>query len=173
MKIYLASSLFSISDQFWNEIIADEFKKAGYEIYNPQSDNTANDKDNPNVEVSAKSIFWGDTSAVLRSNIIIANIDGLSIDSGVASEAGIMWHLCQEEYTSTPHYGIIGYRSDIRKYGEGDQRFYFNQYVVGLIQDVGKIVDLNVPINKLDVEAYRIEARKIVEAVNELVKEWE
>ena len=168
VKIYLASPLFGASEQFWNAIVADELRLAGFEVFNPQSDNTANDKDNPNVEVTAQSIFRGDTKEVLGANIIVANLDGLSIDSGVAAECGIFWAL-NNEYSKDTYKGIIGYRSDIRKYGEGDQRFYFNQYVVGLIESIGQIIDLNPPDNKLDTEAYRLEARKIVEGVKALL----
>jgi nucleoside 2-deoxyribosyltransferase len=170
IKVYLASPLFSISEQFWNAIVADELRKAGYKVFNPQSDNTANDKDNPNVEVTAHSIFAGDTYEVECCNYIVANLDGLSIDSGVAAECGIMWALKNHTMREMNH-GIIGYRSDIRKYGEGDQRFYFNQYVVGLIQSMGEVVDINPPDDKLDIEAYRVEARKIVEALDKAKKE--
>jgi hypothetical protein len=166
-KVYLGSPLFSASEQFWNEVVADELKKAGFEVFNPQSDNTANDKDNPNVEVSAKSIFAGDTKEVISANYMVANIDGLSIDSGLAAECGIFWAMKKNaEGLGSNHYkGIVGYRSDIRKYGEGDQRFYFNQYVVGLIEDIGVMVDINPPNDKLDIDAYRTEARKIVKAL--------
>jgi hypothetical protein len=167
IKIYLASPLFSASEQLWNAIVADELKAAGFDVFNPQSDNSANDKDNPNVEVTAESIFKGDTNEVLGANIIVANLDGLSIDSGVAAECGIFWAL-HNEYSRDCYMGIIGYRSDIRKYGVGDQHFYFNQYVVGLIESIGQIVDLNPPENKLDVEAYQAEAKKITEAVKRL-----
>ncbi|MFW6007660.1 MAG: nucleoside 2-deoxyribosyltransferase [archaeon] len=165
-RIYLASPLFSISEQFWNEIVADELRKAGYEVFNPQSDNTANDKDNPNAKVTAKTIFDGDTNEVLKADAIVANLDGLTIDPGLAAECGIMWKLNKSH--NLHHKGIIGYRSDIRKYGKGDQRFYFNQYVVGLIEDCGKIVDLNPPENKLDLDLYRREAKKIVDELNNL-----
>ena len=167
MKIYLASPLFNIGEQFWNEIVADELRKAGHQVFNPQSDNTANDKDNKNVEVTALSIFFGDTKEVEEADLIVANLDGLAIDPGLAAECGIMWK--QYQIDNSSYKGIIGYRSDIRKNGEGDQRFYFNQYIVGLIETIGEIIDLNVPINKLNIEEYREEAKKIVKTVEKLI----
>lgn len=165
-RIYLASPLFSIGEQFWNEIVADELRKAGYEVFNPQSDNNANDKDNPNAEVTAKSIFDGDTKEVLKADAIVANLDGLAIDPGLAAECGIMWQLTKSH--NLHHKGIIGYRSDIRKNGNGDQRFYFNQYVIGLINNVGEIVDLNPPEDKLNIKCYRKEVKKIINKLNNL-----
>ena len=168
-QVYLASPLFTIGEQFWNEIVVQELRSAGYEVFNPQSDNTANDKDNKDAIVNAKAIFDQDTLEVLNSNIIVANLDGLSIDAGVANELGIFWAM-KKVVDDSFFKGIVGYRSDIRKNGENDQRFYFNQYVVGGIEDVGKIVDLNPPESKVDIEGYRQEARKIVKAVNDLVE---
>lgn len=167
VKIYLASPLFNISEQIWNEIVVNKLRHAGFDVYNPQSDNTANDKDNENVVVSAKSIFDGDTNAIIDSNIIIANIDGLCIDPGLAAECGIFWSL--HKNNPEKYKGIIGYRSDIRKYGEGDQRFYFNQYIVGLINDIGEIVDLNVPEDKLNINQYNNEVEKVINAITNLL----
>lgn len=166
-KVYMAGPLFSCGEQIWNEILADELRSAGFEVFNPQSDNNANDKDNPNFEISAKTIFAGDTREVIGANFIVANLDGLAIDPGTAAECGMFWAMKRNaEGLGSNHYkGIVGYRSDIRKNGEGDQRFYFNQYVIGLVEDIGIIVNLDVPTDKLDIEAYRVEARKIVKAI--------
>lgn len=165
-RIYLASPLFTISEQFWNEIVAEQLRAAGFEVFNPQSDNTANDKDNPNVEVSAKSIYEGDFKEIEKADIIVANIDGLSIDSGLTAEVGVFSMMMKQN--PEKYLGIVTYRSDIRRNGEGDQRFYFNQYVVGLLNECGPTVDINVPEDKLNVFAYKLEAQKIVEAVKGL-----
>lgn len=147
IKIYFASPLFSASEQIWNEMVVSRLRARGYDVFNPQSDNAANDKDNPNTVVSAKSIFNGDTPYVESANIIVANLDGLAIDPGLAAECGIFWSLKkigEDEFGNNYQKGIVGFRTDIRKNGEGDQRFYFNQYVIGLIEDIGEIVDLDI-----------------------------
>ena len=85
-KLYLAGSLFSEAEinQRLKEGNMLESMTA-YEVFNPILA-PVNDKDKiPN----ANDLFWGDTSEILESSVVVADIS--NNDVGVACEMGIAW----------------------------------------------------------------------------------
>lgn len=142
-KIYLASPLFNESEQDFNSKLAHKIRTS-FEgkvlLYNPQENDEINDKSG---YADSQDIFVGDTTHLDESDILIANLDGLSIDPGVAAEMGYFYTLDRP---------IIGLYTDVRQGTFGNQlkidalddvaesQFsYVNLYVVGLNKFRGPI----------------------------------
>ena len=142
-KIYLASPLFSESELTYNQYVKHTILDAlpSVDMHLPQEVESINDK-----EAFADSIMIAkaDTQAVLESDLIVAVLDGLVIDPGVASEIGIAFQ------AGIP---IVGIYSDSRQQGGSNpqklkalqaiaesQFSYINLYTVGLIKQRGEIV---------------------------------
>lgn len=87
MKAYVANGLFSEADRdFNNKLVTklrEEFPKVDF--YLPQENFSINDK---STTVSSIDIAIADMTELRASDFIIAVIDGVEIDSGVASEIG-------------------------------------------------------------------------------------
>lgn len=90
MKAYLANGLFSMGDRLVNEAIALEIRKAieGIDLYLPQENNAINDK---NSFADSVTIAGTDMDRLEESDFLIAVIDGVEIDSGVAAEIGAFY----------------------------------------------------------------------------------
>ncbi|MGM9950548.1 MAG: nucleoside 2-deoxyribosyltransferase [Lysinibacillus sp.] len=144
MKAYLANGLFSIGDRYVNERIAAELRKKieGIELYVPQENDAINDK---SAYADSLAIAAGDLAYLEKSDVLIAVLDGVEMDSGVAAEIGVF---------STFNRPIIALFSDVRQQGRDNSKkiqalvedgtenqfIYRNLFVVGLIKRNGVIV---------------------------------
>ncbi|MGN7479772.1 nucleoside 2-deoxyribosyltransferase [Solibacillus silvestris] len=144
MKAYLANGLFSIGDRYVNELLAREIRAAipSIELYVPQENDAINDK---NAYANSLAIAEADLSSLKESDVLIAVIDGVEIDSGVAAEIGAFSMLNRP---------IIALFSDVRQLGRTNSKkidaliedgtenqfIYRNLFVVGLIKQNGAIV---------------------------------
>lgn len=141
-KIYFASPLFSEMERFYNEKLVLSIREAypGIEVYVPQEQGEINDK---NAYADSMAIAKYDTDALLESQLMVAVLDGATIDVGVATEIGVAYQ------AGIP---IIGLYSDSRQQGaENKQKLaalqeiaesqfsYINLYTVGLIKMNGAI----------------------------------
>lgn len=144
MKAYVANGLFSIGDRYVNEVLAREIRAAipGIDLYVPQENDAINDK---NSYADSLAIAEADLTSLHNSDVLIAVIDGVEIDSGVAAEIGAF------SATNRP---IIALFSDVRQLGRmntkkidaliedstENQFIYRNLFVIGLIKRNGVIV---------------------------------
>ena len=144
MKAYLANGLFSIGDRLVNELLAKEIRKVIPEIdlYVPQENDAINDK---HAFANSLAIAEADMEKLQNSDVLIAVLDGIEIDSGVAAEIGVF---------STYNRPIIGLFSDVRQLGRDNQQkinalmedgtenqfIYRNLFVIGIIKRNGVIV---------------------------------
>ena len=144
MKAYLANGLFSIGDRYVNEVLAKAVRAAvpGIELYVPQENDAINDKSN---YADSITIAQADLECLQQSDVLIAVIDGVEIDSGVAAEIGAFSMLKRP---------IIALFSDVRQLGRDNDKkiaalvadgvenqfIYRNLFVVGLIKQNGTIV---------------------------------
>ena len=152
-KLYLAGSLFSEAEinQRLKEGNMLESMTA-YEVFNPILA-PVNDKDKiPN----ANDLFWGDTSEILESSVVVADIS--NNDVGVACEMGIAWACNYLHYLVEGGYSlqdilmimkkkhVYAHLSDIRKstahmYRGNYVPWGINQFLLGCIEDTGEIKD--------------------------------
>lgn len=141
-KIYFASPLFSEMERVYNENLVQSIRETYHdvEIYVPQEQGEINDK---NAYADSVAIAKYDTDALLDSELMVAVLDGSTIDVGVATEIGVAYQ------AGIP---IIGLYTDSRQQGaENKQKLaalqevaesqfsYINLYTVGIIKMNGAI----------------------------------
>ncbi|WP_025728847.1 nucleoside 2-deoxyribosyltransferase [Atopobacter phocae] len=143
MKIYFAAPLFSESEQLYNATVVEKIRATYPEVavYLPQEAVAINDK---NSFANSQQIAQYDTDELLASQLVIAVLDGITIDAGVASEIGVAFQ------AGIP---ILGLFTDVRQNGATNQQKldalqevaesqfpYVNLYTAGLIKKNGKIL---------------------------------
>lgn len=144
MKIYFASPLFTEMEFQYNASIVQKIRDRypNVTVYLPQEAAEINDK---NAYADSKQIAQYDTDELLSSDLILAVLDGIHIDAGVASEVGVAYQ------AKIP---MIGLFTDSRQLGAtnakklaalqevGESQFaYVNLYTVGLIKLNGTVVN--------------------------------
>lgn len=145
MKAYLANGLFSIGDRYVNEQLAAAIRAVvpAIELYVPQENDAINDKSN---YADSLAIAEADLNSLKESDLLIAVIDGVEIDSGVAAEIGAYAMLNRP---------IVALFSDVRQLGRDNRQkidalvedgvenqfIYRNLFVIGLIKQNGVIVN--------------------------------
>jgi len=143
MKAYLANGLFSLGDRLVNEQLAVAIRDAisSIELYVPQENDAINDK---TAYADSLAIAQADLEMLQKSDVLVAVLDGVEIDSGVAAEIGAFAMLNRP---------IIGVFTDVRQQGRDNmqkiealvrdgienQFVYRNLFVIGLIKRNGII----------------------------------
>ncbi|WP_431812127.1 nucleoside 2-deoxyribosyltransferase [Lysinibacillus sp. FW12] len=143
MKAYLANGLFSLGDRLVNEQLAAAIREAvpGIALYVPQENDAINDK---SAYADSLAIAQADLEMLEKSDVLIAVLDGVEIDSGVAAEIGAFAMLNRP---------IVGVLTDVRQQGRDNmqkiealvrdglenQFVYRNLFVIGLIKRNGII----------------------------------
>lgn len=144
-KGYLANGLFGLGDRLVNELVAKEVRVAipGLDLYVPQENLAINDK---SAYADSLAIANADIEALKNSDFLVAIIDGVEIDAGVAAEIGAFPMLNRPIfglYTDTRQQG----RDNMKKIdalvadGTENQFMYRNLFVIGLIKQNGLIVN--------------------------------
>ena len=139
MKAYLANGLFSMGDRLLNTLIATEIRSniKGIDLYVPQENGEINDK---NAYADSITIALADMKELKESDFLIAVIDGIEIDSGVAAEIGAFYMLNRP---------IFALYTDVRQKGRDNDKkiqaliddatenqfMYRNLFVIGLIKE--------------------------------------
>ena len=142
MNIYFAAPMFAKSDLLYNEYLVGKIREQYPEvsIYLPQENEAINDK---SAYADSQMIALADTEKVLASQLMIAILDGLSIDAGVASELGVAYAKkipVLALYTDTRQQGADNDQklSALKTIGE-NQFHYLNLYTVGLVKLNGAV----------------------------------
>ncbi|BDR58877.1 nucleoside 2-deoxyribosyltransferase [Xylocopilactobacillus apicola] len=143
MKIYFANALFTVAEQNFNAELAQKIRSIDpkIDLYLPQENQSINDK---NLYADSKMIALGDTENLTKSDLVVAILDGVITDPGVAAEIGVAYA------NKIP---IVALYSDSRQLGGANQQkvealneiaenqfFYVNLYVIGLIKLNGTVV---------------------------------
>jgi nucleoside 2-deoxyribosyltransferase len=147
MKGYLANGLFTYGDRLVNKEIAQKLRSVYYgvtrhylDLFLPQEQGI-NDKSS---YADSVMIAKADSQALMQADFLVAVIDGVEIDAGVACEIG---------YFATTGRPIFALYTDIRQQGRDNQIkidalindgtenqfMYRNLFVVGLIKQNGAI----------------------------------
>lgn len=137
MKIYFASPLFSNMERIYNADVVSRIRSQypDVEVYLPQEQGDINDKSSYADSVMIAKL---DTQELLSSDLLIAVLDGITVDAGVASEIGVAYQ------AGIP---VLGLYTDSRQEGFDNkekiealselaesQFSYVNLYTVGLIK---------------------------------------
>lgn len=144
VKIYIASHFFNAAMFDWTEKLAKFIEKeCDVDLYVPQRNASINDKKNNDAIITDIAISQADTKELKSSNILLACLDGLTIDDGVAGEImahGVMAEL-EEEYgiRNFPR-RIIGVITDMRYLGTGENKLYRNLMIIGKVKEHGQLI---------------------------------
>lgn len=114
-KIYLASHFFNRGGYLETEYLAKSIEKEfgdRVELYVPHRNDSINDKKGNDENITDILVYEGDMKEVLESDMLIANLDGVEIDSGVSGE--IMALAMYNELRSDKK-RVIGYTTDMRR----------------------------------------------------------
>ena len=103
MRIFLAAPLFSESEREFNEKVARELRKAGLEVWMAQEAPFIKD----GTDEEKRSIYEEDTTALKNSDAVVAALDGIDVEAGVAFEIG---------YAAALGKPIIGLKTDYRTF---------------------------------------------------------
>ena len=143
-KGYYAAPLFSHMELQYNEFLVGKIREAYPELglYVPQENGEINDK---NAYADSILIAKQDTDRLLESNIMIAILDGQTMDVGVATEIGVAYQ------AGIP---VVALFSDSRQQGATNEKKlaalqevaesqfpYVNLYTIGLIKTNGVVVN--------------------------------
>lgn len=139
MKGYLANGLFGLGDRMLNSLIARELRNEIRELdlYVPQENDAINDK---SAHADSIAIARADMERLNNSDFLIAVIDGVEVDSGVAAEVGAFY------MTGKPIFALY---SDVRQQGRDNDKkikaliedgtenqfMYRNLFLIGLVKD--------------------------------------
>lgn len=139
-KIYLAGPLgFSeVGRAFYYEKIIPEFKKCGFEVFDPWKvvpqeridrvlSMSEGEEKRKALEQVNKDLFNGDIEGLKECDGVFAVLDGADVDSGTASEIGIAYSLGKP---------ILGYRGDFRLSSK-NIGVIVNLFVEGCIRESG------------------------------------
>lgn len=150
IKGYLATHFFDIFGLEGTKKLGEELRRECpfLDLYIPLENEEINDKKNNDGDITALKIYEEDTKHLLASQVLIAYLDGVEIDAGVAGEVGLMsGHLETLEalgrelgFRYSPKM-IIGIYSDMRRAGTGDNHMYKNMYILGAIEKHGVVVE--------------------------------
>jgi nucleoside 2-deoxyribosyltransferase len=101
--LYLAGPLFTAAERRWNAELASSLRRVGYTVFLPQEEESGVDWTRANG--LARRLFEGDSQALDRVDIVIANMDGPDPDSGTSWE-------CAYAYKGGKP--VVTYRTDMR-----------------------------------------------------------
>ena len=116
-KIYMAGPLFNEGDRYTNQINSDALRTLGHSTFLPQE--VVITKDSSALVKAA--CFYMDLKAIRECDILLANCNGIDIDSGTAAEIGLAYGLEKKTILN---------KSDVRNYY--NESFRLNNFVGGL-----------------------------------------
>lgn len=117
-KVYMAGPLFNEGDRYTNLRNSDALRAVGYTTFLPQ-EIVINEKSSPLVKAGC---FYMDLKAIKLCDVLLANCNGIEIDSGTAAEIGLAYALKKR---------ILVYKSDVRNYYDAVN--VLNNFVAGLV----------------------------------------
>jgi len=103
MKIFLAAPLFSESERDFNSKVAKRLRDKGFEVWLAQESPFIHE----GTFKEKEKIYEEDISALKKCDIVVAVLDGVEVDSGVAFEMG---------YATALEKPLIGLKTDHRAF---------------------------------------------------------
>lgn len=123
-KIYLAGPLFSHAELEYNSKLRDLLLKKGFSVFLPQED--AEEPTSEREKQSQECIFEKCVAGVDNSDLVVAVLDGVDVDSGTAWEIG---------YAYAKGKPVIGLRTDFRSLSDGIVNLMVEMAIVALARD--------------------------------------
>ena len=106
MRIYVAGALFSEAERAWLDGLAARLRGEGFECFVPH------EQFGELTELTAAEVYRVDAEGVRSANVLLAWLDGPSIDDGTACEIGMFAELVERDMGR--YRGIVGLVTDLR-----------------------------------------------------------
>ena len=119
-RIYMAGPLFNEGDRYTNQVNSDALRALGYTTFLPQEIVIT---DESTALVKAACLYM-DLKAIRLCDVLLANCNGIDIDSGTAAEIGRAYGWGKK---------MVAYKSDVRNYFNDVHRL--NNFVAGLVDN--------------------------------------
>ena len=130
MKIFLAAPLFNEAEREFNSKIAKRLREKGFEVWLAQE--TSFIKQGTLKE--KRMIYEGDVLALKASDVVVAVLDGMEVDAGVAYEMG---------YAKALGKPIVGLKTDYRTFSEKEKvNLMLEIPLIKICKNVDEIIDL-------------------------------
>lgn len=119
-RIYMAGPLFNEGDRYTNQCNSDVLRAMGYTTFLPQEIVIT---DESTALVKAACLYM-DLKAIRLCDVLLANCNGIEVDSGTAAEIGLAYGWGKK---------MVAYKSDVRNYFNDIHRL--NNFVAGLVDN--------------------------------------
>jgi nucleoside 2-deoxyribosyltransferase len=106
--VFLAAPLFSEAEQDFNFKVAKRLREEGFEVWFAQESSFSQN----NAHKEKKNIFESCISALKASDVLVAVLDGIQVDAGVAFEVGFARALEKP---------VVGFKTDFRVFSVGGE----------------------------------------------------
>jgi len=108
MKVFLAAPLFSEAERYFNSKVAKKLRDRGLEVWLAQESPFIHE----GTSKEKKKIYKEDISALKACDVVVAVLDGVEVDSGVAFEIG---------YAVATGKPVIGLKTDHRTFSKVEE----------------------------------------------------
>ncbi|MDD4249377.1 MAG: nucleoside 2-deoxyribosyltransferase [Methanosarcina sp.] len=129
--IYLAGPLFTHAELEYNRKLKDMLLNNGFSVFLPQED--AEDAAQERERQSQECIFRKCVEGVDTSDLVVAILDGVDVDSGTAWEIG---------YAYAKGKPVIGLRTDFRALSDGVVNLMIEMAIVALARDEEELLKI-------------------------------
>ena len=129
LRVFLSAPLFNESERDFNSKIAKKLRENGFKVWLAQ--------ENPFIKEDTREeknrIYKQDISALKESNILVAILDGISVDTGVAFEVG---------YADALGKPIIGLKTDYRTFSRMEKvNLILEVPMIKICENVDEVID--------------------------------
>src|SRR5690606_4794601 len=128
-NIYLAGPLFSHAELEYNRKLRDLLLNKGFSVFLPQED--AEESTEERKKQSQEHVFRKCVEGVDNSDIVVAVLDGVDVDSGTAWEIG---------YAYAKEKPVIGLRTDFKSLSDGVVNLMVEMAIVALARDENELL---------------------------------
>ena len=129
MRVYVAGPLFTPGERQFLDGVAARLRAEGVDCFVPH------EKFQATTSIDPVQIFSLDYDGMQSCDVLLAWLDGPSIDDGTCAEIGIF----SEWVRSGDKKGLIGYCTDLRRLRNQAPAHGLNLFVAGALQSVGQL----------------------------------
>ena len=130
MRVYVAGPLFTPGERQFLDGIAADLRAAGIECFVPH------EKFQATTSIDPVQIFSLDYEGMKSCDVLLAWLDGPSIDDGTCAEIGIFSEWVRQGQKK----GMVGYCTDLRRLRNQAPAHGLNLFVAGALKSVGTLV---------------------------------
>jgi nucleoside 2-deoxyribosyltransferase len=129
MKVFLAAPLFSEAEREFNSKIAKRLRDSGFEVWLAQEAAFIQ----KGTHKEKKMIYESDISALRTSGAVVAVLDGIEVDAGVAYEVG---------YAKALGKPVVGFKTDYRTFsGMEEVNLMLEVSLVKICRSIDELID--------------------------------